>query len=133
MKVVSILMVFLLVIAVSCSKKEVAVKSMEGLDAPELMQRGDEAFAQGNMEDAIKAYEMIYNRYPTSREYISAVLGMARSYNNLGDFERGVVIHRVNTRQVTLVQVPDRFRGGEARAVRRGERTIGLNPGQVVG
>ena len=89
MKVVSILMVFLLVIAVSCSKKEVAVKSMEGLEPPELMQKGNESFAQGNMEDAIKAYEMIYNRYPTSREYISAVLGMARSYNNLGDFERG--------------------------------------------
>ena len=89
MKVVSILMIFLLVFGVSCSKKEVAVKSMEGLEPPELMQRGDESFAQGNMEDAIKAYEMIYDRYPTSREYISAVLGMARSYNNLGDFERG--------------------------------------------
>jgi len=89
MKVVSIIMIFLVVIAVSCSKKEVAVKSMEGLEPPVLLEKGNEAFAQGNMEDAIKAYEMIYDRYPTSREYISAVLGMARSYNNLGDFERG--------------------------------------------
>ena len=89
MKVVSILMVSLLVITVGCSKKEVALKSMEGLEAPALLERGNESFAQGNIEEAIKAYETIYNRYPTSREYISAVLGMARSYNNMGDFERG--------------------------------------------
>jgi tetratricopeptide (TPR) repeat protein len=41
------------------------------------------------MDKAIQAFEIIYNRYPTSREYISAVIGMSRAYNNLGDFEKG--------------------------------------------
>lgn len=74
---------------IGCSKKEAVVKSNEGLEAPALLQKGTEMYNQENMEEALLAYEMIYTRYPTSREYISAVIGMARCYNNLGDFERG--------------------------------------------
>ncbi len=89
MKCVSIFVVFILIIAGSCSKKEAAVKSMEGLEPPQLLEKANKSYAQGNMDDAIEAYEIIYTRYPTSREYISAVLGMARAYNNMGEFERG--------------------------------------------
>ncbi len=59
------------------------------MEPPALLEKGNAAFFEGNMEDAISAYEVIYNRYPLSREYISAVLGMARAYNNMGDFEKG--------------------------------------------
>jgi tetratricopeptide (TPR) repeat protein len=62
---------------------------MEGLEPPELLAKGEQAFNEGDMDKAIQAFETIYSRYPTSREYISAVIGMSRAYNNLGDFERG--------------------------------------------
>jgi len=108
MKSVSILLVFLVILAGSCSKKEVAVKSMEGLEPPQLLEKGNEAYAQGNMEDAIKAYEMIYNRYPTSREYISAVLGMARANNNMGEFERGFsLLYNLIRENMVPTRVPE--------------------------
>ena len=89
MKVVSFLLIILFLFGVNCGKKDVTVKSMEGLEPAELLEKGDNAFNKGNMDEAIEAYEIIYERYPTSREYIDAVIGMARSYNNRGDFERG--------------------------------------------
>jgi len=108
MKSVSILLVFILIIGGSCSKKEVAVKSMEGLEPPQLLEKGNESYAQGNMDDAIKAYEVIYNRYPTSREYISAVLGMARAYNNMGEFERGFsLLHNLIRENMVPSRVPE--------------------------
>ncbi len=85
--------VFLLILAVPllmfCSKKEVKVKSLDGMEPPALLEKGDAAFVDGDMEEAIRAYDVIYTRYPLSREYISAVLGMSRAYNNMGDFEKG--------------------------------------------
>jgi tetratricopeptide (TPR) repeat protein len=72
-----------------CGKKEVKVNSLDNMEPPALLEKGNAAFYDGKMEEAIKAYDVIYKRYPLSREYISAVLGMARSYNNMGDFEKG--------------------------------------------
>jgi tetratricopeptide (TPR) repeat protein len=89
MKHVSFLLIIILIIGIHCGKKDVTVKSMEGLEPAELLQKGDKAFNEGNMDEAIEAYGIIYERYPTSREYIDAVIGMARSYNNRGDFESG--------------------------------------------
>ena len=89
MRYMSIFLIVITLLTIQCSKKEVAVKSMEGLEAPELLTKGEQAFNEGNMDQAIEAFEIIYNRYPTSREYISAVIGMSRAYNNLGDFEKG--------------------------------------------
>src|SRR4030042_339425 len=89
MRSMVILILLALTLVFSCSKKETAVKSMEGLQPLELLEKGNRAYLDGNMEEALQAYGVIYNRYPTSREYIDAVLGMARAYNNMGDFERG--------------------------------------------
>ncbi len=89
MKRALVMAALILALITACSKKEAAVKSMEGQDAATLLERGNRALNQGKVEDALEAYNIIYTRYPTSREYISAVLGMASTYNSLGDFERG--------------------------------------------
>jgi tetratricopeptide (TPR) repeat protein len=89
MRNLMILILLALILIFSCSKKEKAVQTMEGLQPLELLEKGNQAYLEGNMEEALQAYGVVYNRYPTSREYIDAVLGMARAYNNMGDFERG--------------------------------------------
>jgi outer membrane protein assembly factor BamD (BamD/ComL family) len=89
MKRTLILILSILPLLIFCSKKEVKVNSLDNMEPPALLEKGNAAFYEGNMEEAIKAYDVIYKRYPLSREYISAVLGMARAYNNTGDFEKG--------------------------------------------
>ncbi len=78
-----------LALILSCSKKEAAVKSNSEQDPPVLLAKGTELYNQGDVNGALEQYEIIYNRYPTSREYINAVIGMARCQNDLGDFEQG--------------------------------------------
>jgi tetratricopeptide (TPR) repeat protein len=89
MRSLVILILLTLTLIFGCSKKETAVKSMEGLQPMQLLEKGNRAYLDGDMEGALQAYGVVYNRYPTSREYIDAVMGMARAYNNMGDFERG--------------------------------------------
>ncbi len=89
MKKCIILFPIIFALIFSCGKKHTTLESMEGMQPVELLNKGNRAYLQGNMEEALQAYGVIYNRYPTSREYIDAVLGMARAYNNMGDFEQG--------------------------------------------
>ncbi len=89
MKKCIILLLIIFIWLAGCGKKQTSIQSMEGMQPIELLNKGNRAYLEGNMEEALQAYGVIYNRYPTSREYIDAVLGMARAYNNMGDFEQG--------------------------------------------
>jgi tetratricopeptide (TPR) repeat protein len=89
MRSLVILMLITFTLFFSCGQKQKKVESLQGLPPVELLAKGNQAYLDGNMEEALKAYGAVYDRYPTSREYIDAVMGMARSYNNMGDFERG--------------------------------------------
>jgi tetratricopeptide (TPR) repeat protein len=105
---VILLLIFMLVIG--CGNKEALVKSNEGLEAPALLQKGTEMYNLGNTEEALLAYEVIYSRYPTSREYIGAVIGMARCHNNLGDFERGFdLLYNLIRENMVPSKVPEIF------------------------
>ncbi|MBN2367165.1 MAG: tetratricopeptide repeat protein [Calditrichaeota bacterium] len=108
MKKVLFLLLFAVPLLIFCGKKEVKIQSLEGMEPPALLEKGHAAFIEGNMEEAIRAYQVIYNRYPLSREYISAVLGMARAYNNMGDFERGFeLLHNLIRENMVPSRVPE--------------------------
>ena len=49
MRYMSIFLIVVTLLTIQCSKKEVAVKSMEGLEAPELLAKGEQAFNEGDM------------------------------------------------------------------------------------
>ncbi len=74
----------------ACNKKEAAVKPVDTGDPATLLSMANQFYQEGNTEEAQRLYETIYNRYPTSREYIDGVLGLSRCYNDMGDFEKGM-------------------------------------------
>lgn len=74
----------------ACGQRKVNVAPEEGLDAPALLQRANQLYMDGNTKEAFRNYSIIYKRYPTSREYIDAVLGLSRCYNDMGEYEEGM-------------------------------------------
>lgn len=80
--------VFLMLI--SCSKKEAAVKPEQTIDPAGILKQANELYNQGDIEHAFRLYGDIYTNYPTSNEYIDAVLGLSRCYNEMGKYEKGL-------------------------------------------
>ena len=65
-----------LLITVACGKKEVRNEISEEKQPVELLKYGDQFYAEGDYENAFRAYGIIYYNFPTSREYIDAALGL---------------------------------------------------------
>ncbi len=101
---------FVLLVFLSCGKKQAAVRPMEGLAPAELLTKANEFYTAGNVDKALEAYDIIYGRYPTSREYIDAVLGMAKCYNDLGNFETGMdLMYTLIRENMVPTRVPEIF------------------------
>lgn len=99
-----------LLVFLSCGKKQAAVRPMEGLAPAELLTKANEFYTAGNVDKALEAYDIIYGRYPTSREYIDAVLGMAKCYNDLGNFEKGMdLLYTLIRENMVPTRVPEIF------------------------
>jgi tetratricopeptide (TPR) repeat protein len=106
---ISILSLILLIF-LSCGKKQAEVRPMEGLAPSELLMKANEFYTGGEIEKALEAYDIIYGRYPTSREYIDAVLGMAKCYNDLGNFEKGMdLLYSLTRENMVPTRVPEIF------------------------
>jgi tetratricopeptide (TPR) repeat protein len=88
-KIFAITLILILSI-LACSKKEAGVKAVNEVDPAEILKKANEFYDKGDLDNAFRTYGVIYERYPTSREYIDATLGLSRCYNNLGDYERGM-------------------------------------------
>lgn len=105
-----LIMSLIILISGGCSKKKVVVKPMEGLEPVELLTKANEFYANGNIEKALEAYDIIYGRYPTSREYIDAVIGMAKCYNDMGEFEKGMdLLYNLIRENMVPSRVPEIF------------------------
>ncbi|MEJ2634587.1 MAG: tetratricopeptide repeat protein [Calditrichia bacterium] len=108
MKRLSILIVLSTVLLFSCSKKEAAVIPMNDLDTPTLFQKGNELYAQGNINDAMRAYSIIYNNHPTSREYVDAAIGLSRCYNDMGQYDKGMdLLYNLVRENMVPTRVPE--------------------------
>ncbi len=78
--------IFLLLI--SCARKQTGETTQQQLDPAKLLEQANQLYAQGNLDDAFRAYGLIYERFPTSREYIDAVIGLSRCYSDYGNYEK---------------------------------------------
>jgi tetratricopeptide (TPR) repeat protein len=87
---VSITFGILVLLFISCSHREANVKSMEASTPTALLEKGNQLYQQGDLQGALQDYQHIYNTYPTSREYVDAVIGLSRCYNDMGDYEKGM-------------------------------------------
>lgn len=86
MRIFKIMALVLLVAVVFCGRKETQKQTVDPAVAPaKLLEYGNKFFNEGDYENAYIAYRLIYTDYPTSREYIDAVIGLARCY---GKFEK---------------------------------------------
>ncbi len=78
--------IFLLLI--SCTRKQTGETTQPQLDPGKLLEQANQYYAQGNLDEAFRAYGLIYERFPTSREYIDAVIGLSRCYSDYGNYEK---------------------------------------------
>lgn len=93
MKHLNILLIIgaLLLTIWGCGPKSGQVKETEmPQDPTTLLSTANQLFRAGQTSDAFRLYGEIYERYPTSREYIDAVIGMSRCYNEMGDYDSGM-------------------------------------------
>lgn len=89
MKKISLALLVLILFVTACGKKESAKDTSTQLDPAKVLQEGNRLYSEGMTEDAFRTYKVIYDRFPTSREYISAAIGLSRCYNDLGNYEKG--------------------------------------------
>ncbi|RMF59133.1 MAG: hypothetical protein D6748_07110 [Calditrichaeota bacterium] len=82
------LSVLVLVTLLSCSKKEVRAPIPEENLPAELVKQGEQFYQTGDYENAFRAFGVVYYNYPSSREYIDAAIGMARTYGAMENYEK---------------------------------------------
>ncbi len=87
-KLTGLLVLVLLVLVVSCSRKEKKQVLKEDASPAELLQYGDKFYSEQDYENAFIAYSLIYHNHPSSREYIDASIGLARCYGAMKDFDK---------------------------------------------
>lgn len=84
----SLIIIILLLLFLSCSKKETIQRAGEDNTPTELLKYGNDFYQKGDYESAFIAYGLIYNNYPTSQEYIDAMIGLSKCYGAFEDFEK---------------------------------------------
>ena len=87
-KLTGLMVLMLLVLVISCSRKEKKQVLREDTSPAELLQYGDKFYNEQDYENAFIAYSLIYHNYPSSREYIDATIGLGRCYGAMKDFDK---------------------------------------------
>lgn len=96
-----------LIFLFSCSGKGSKGIDNEKLNPDQLLEYADNVYSQGDFESAFLAYGYIYEHYPTSREYIDAVLGLSRCYAEFEDYEKGFdLLHNLLKENIIPSKVP---------------------------
>jgi tetratricopeptide (TPR) repeat protein len=97
-------MILILLVA-GCSKKN--AKTNPGNTPEELLAYADKTFNSGDYESAFLAYGVIYDQYPTSREYIDAAIGMSRCYGEFEDYAKSFdMLHNLLKENLIPSKVP---------------------------
>ncbi len=98
----------LIILSLSCSSREASVKTTPDTDPSTLLEKADQLYQQGNLKQARETYKTIYNSYPTSRQYIDAVLGLSRCHNDLGNYEKGMdLLYNLVSENLVPSRVPE--------------------------
>ncbi len=89
MRIVKVVALLLLVTLIFCGRKQTQKQTIDPAAAPaKLLEYGNKFFEEGDYENAYIAYRLIYTDYPTSREYIDAVIGLARCYGKFDKYDK---------------------------------------------
>ncbi len=89
MRIVKVMALILLVTVIFCGRKQTQKPTVDPTAAPaKLLEYGNKFFQEGDYENAYIAYRLIYTDYPTSREYIDAVIGLARCYGKFDKYDQ---------------------------------------------
>ena len=101
-----ILFLALSLLVASCSQKG----SGAGDDGPtpeELLTYANRVYQEGDYESAFLAYGLIYEQYPTSREYIDAAIGLSRCYAEFEDYQKSFdILYSLLQENLIPSQVP---------------------------
>lgn len=84
----SILLLSIILIISGCSKKNSKAFDAENSTPEELLTYADEVYNSGDYESAFLAYGVIFDQYPTSREYIDAGIGLSKCYVEFEKYEK---------------------------------------------
>lgn len=79
---------FITALLVSCSSKQVRTTGEETNRAAEFLKFGNQFLQQGDYENAFRAFSVVYENYPTSAEYIDAVIGLSKCYGAFKDYDK---------------------------------------------
>ncbi len=89
MRIFKIMALVALVLFAYCGRKETQKQTVDPAVAPaKLLEYGNKFFQEGDYDNAYIAYKIIYTEYPTSREYIDAVIGLARCYGKFDKYDK---------------------------------------------
>jgi len=84
-----VFLLFLISLVVFCTQKTTQEGfQQEGAGPTELLQYGNQFYEAGDFENAFIAYSLIYQNYPTSREYIDAAIGLSKCYGAFEQYEK---------------------------------------------
>jgi len=101
----SIVSIILILLLAACSKKN--TKAVEGNTPEELLVYADGAFNNSDYESAFLAYGLIFDQYPTSREYIDAAIGLSRCYGEFEDYQKSFdMLHNLLKENLIPSKVP---------------------------
>lgn len=104
----SLILILLIALYLGCSQKQAGVKPGEKMDPTALLEKADQLYSADNVEAAAQSYAKIYNNFPTSREYIDAVIGLSRCYNDMGNYEKGMdLLYNLIRENMIPSRVPD--------------------------
>jgi tetratricopeptide (TPR) repeat protein len=77
-----------MLIILGCSKKNSKAFDAENSTPEELLIYADQVYNAGDYESAFLAYGVIFDQYPTSREYIDAGIGLSKCYVEFEKYEK---------------------------------------------
>lgn len=107
MRRIGILFLIGTIFLISCSRKSSKGVDIEQNTPEELLQYADNVYNNGDYESAFLAYGLIYEQYPTSREYVDAAVGLSRCYAQFEDYEKGFdIIYNLLKENMVPSKVP---------------------------
>jgi len=102
-----IIFLALSLLMVSCSKKGSGTGDGSGATPEELLAYADNIYLQDDYESAFLAYGLIYEQYPTSREYVNAAIGLSRCYAEFEDYQKSFdILYSLLQENIIPSQVP---------------------------
>jgi tetratricopeptide (TPR) repeat protein len=103
----SIFFLIIILLISGCSKKNSKAFKMDQATPEDILAYANNAYAEGDYDNAFLSYGMIYEQYPTSREYIDATIGLSKCYVEFEEYEKSFdLLYNLLKENLVPSQVP---------------------------